>query len=319
MMQLKGGMGVTDRARLGVFHRSLPLLAAAENRLFARQNIEVEYAGVASSTEQFANLAAGSYQLVHTAPDNVLNYRLNHGNALGARLPLVVIAGMDYGLGLQLVTRAALTFEDLPGRKLSVDAPDSGYAYVAYALLARHGLRRDRDYEVVSHGGAAGRLERLLANQADATMLSGALAIRAHQAGLGVIADVREVAHPYLGGVIATTEPWLNAHRELVVRFLRAFVTATRWALDARHAGQAQAMLARAHRMGDGAAGALYALEVQPGVGAVSDGAIPNEALRNVLVLRQRSGGFEESHDLDALIDGPLVDRSVLADALAAM
>ncbi|MHB8325032.1 MAG: ABC transporter substrate-binding protein [Candidatus Dormibacteria bacterium] len=297
----------------------MPLLAAEENRLFALQNIEVEYAAVASSTEQFASLASGSYQLVHTAPDNVLNYRLNRGNALGARLPWVVIAGMDYGLGLQLVTRAALTFEDLPGKKLSVDAPESGYAYVAYALLARHGLRRHRDYEVVSHGGAVGRLERLLANQADATMLSGALAVRARQAGLGVLADVREVAHPYLGGVIATTEPWLNSHRELAVRLLRAFITATRWALDPGNGGRAQTMLARAYGMDDSAADALYAVEVQPGVGAVPDGAIPNQALRNVLVLRQHSGGFEEPHDLDALIDGPLVDRSVLADALAAM
>jgi len=36
---------------------------------------------VASSTEQFASLASGSYQLVHAAPDNVLNFGLNGGKS----------------------------------------------------------------------------------------------------------------------------------------------------------------------------------------------------------------------------------------------
>ncbi|MHB8394538.1 MAG: hypothetical protein ACYDC5_08555 [Candidatus Dormibacteria bacterium] len=119
--------------------------------------------------------------------------------------------------------------------------------------------------------------------------------------------------------------PWLSgparldSHRELAVHLLRAFTIASRWALDPGNGGQAQAMLARAYRMDDSAADALYAVEVQPGVGAAPDRAIPNQALRKVPVLRQHSGVFGEPHDLDALIGGPLVDRSVLANALAAM
>ena len=67
---------------------------------------------------------------------------------------------------------------------------------VAYALLARHGRRRHRDCEVVSHGDAASGLERAVANQADTTMLSGPVAVRGRQAGVGVLAGVREIAHP---------------------------------------------------------------------------------------------------------------------------
>ncbi|NNM97607.1 MAG: hypothetical protein HKL89_08420 [Candidatus Dormibacteraeota bacterium] len=158
---------------MGVFHRSLPLLVAAEHQRFLGQGLEVDFTPVESSGQQFADLRSGRCQLVHTAPDNVLNYRLNPGNAPGKALPVVMVAGMDRGLGLGPMTRRGVRLEHFSGRRLSVDAPDPGYAYVAYALLERRGFAREVDYEVVSHGGAAGRSERLLSGQADATLLSG--------------------------------------------------------------------------------------------------------------------------------------------------
>ncbi len=309
---------MVEHLTMGVFHRSLPLLVAAEHQSFLGQGLEVDCTPVESSGQQFADLRSGRYQLVHTAPDNVLNYRLNPGNALGTTLPVVMVAGMDRGLGLGLMTRSGVRLENFSGRTLSVDAPDSGYAYVAYALLERRGFARQVDYEVVSHGGAAGRLERLLSGQADATLLSGALALKGSQAGLQDGASVGEVANPYLGGAIAVTQPWLEANLDLALRFLRGFVSATRWALDPRNGDRARELLARTHAVAASTAARLYALEVDAGLGAIPDGQIPTDAFRNVLVLRQRFAGLATDQDADILI-ADAVDRAILGTALASI
>jgi len=249
----------------------------------------------------------------------VINYRVNRGNPLGLPVPGVILAGMDQGLGLRLMTRKDIGPAHFQGRTLSVDAPDSGFAYVAHALLEQGGMARGRDYQVVSHGGAAGRFEQLLAGRADATLLSGGLAIRARAAGFEEGAEVTWVADPYLGGVLASTQTWLDSHLEIAVRFLAAFITATRWALDPAHRAAAEEMLARDQGLDPAAAAALYALEVDPGRGAIPDGAIPDDALRNVLTLRQHFDGLESEQDLDSLLAGGLVDRSSLRAALATL
>lgn len=72
--------------RVGVFTKTLALLAAQSKGFFAQQNLTVEYLQVTSSPQQFQALRDGEYDLVLTSPDNVANYRLNDNNPLGARL-----------------------------------------------------------------------------------------------------------------------------------------------------------------------------------------------------------------------------------------
>jgi hypothetical protein len=186
--------------RLGYFYRTLPLMTAQRHGFYRRHGLEVQEERVRSSTQQFEYLLDGRYDVVQTSPDNVANYRYNTGHALGDRIDVQGFLGMDYGLNLVLVARPGIR----PARTLkavAVDATDSGFAYVLYAILERAGLKRGKHYDVVPVGGVSQRFQRLLSGDAgfDATLLSGGFETRAANSSYRILGSVREVADPYVG------------------------------------------------------------------------------------------------------------------------
>lgn len=158
------------------------MMAAERLGFYRRYGLEVDYERVASSTQQFEFLRDGRYDAVQTSPDNVANYRDNGDNPLGGRIDVQGFMGMDYGLYLVLAARPEIgSAKDLRGRAVAVDAPESGFAYVLYEILARAGLHRGEDYSVVSMGGVSHRFDRLIAGDPsfEATLLSGGFETRA--------------------------------------------------------------------------------------------------------------------------------------------
>jgi ABC-type nitrate/sulfonate/bicarbonate transport system substrate-binding protein len=130
--------------------------------------------------------------------------------------------GMDLGTGLSVVARPGInTVEDLRGKVLSVDAPDSGFAYVLYKILRAHGLERGRDYQIVQTSGVFARFQGLLAGNFDATLLSSGFELRATNAGYKLLESVTAIANPYLSGVSAARQSWMEQNRDVVVCFTR--------------------------------------------------------------------------------------------------
>lgn len=141
-----------DHLTLGVFSPSVLLDVATTTGRLAAAGLTVTDVAVPSSPAQFQALARGTYDAVFTSPDNALAYRFLPSNPLGQLLDVEVVAGVDRGLGLVLASRAGFGApERLRGRRLGVDVPTSGFAFVAYALLEELGVHRD-DVDVVALG-----------------------------------------------------------------------------------------------------------------------------------------------------------------------
>ena len=305
---------------MGVFYRSLPMVVAEEKGLYAREGLVVDHQQVTSSVQQFDDLRAGRYDCVQTSPDNVANYRLNAGNALGERIDVQAFVGMDYGMYLVLAVRAGIASpQDLRGMTLAVDAPASGFAYVLYKIMRQHGLERETDYALVSAGGVAARFEALLAGDCDATLLSGGFETRAKAQGCRLLDAVADIADPYLGVVGAATSTWLRENPEVAARLVRAYLDATRWILDPANRDDAVTLLERMPNTDRELAEELFDIQIRPGVGIVPDAGIDPEGLRNVLALRAEFGGFEDDVDLDTLAspESGLYDLAYREAALA--
>jgi ABC-type nitrate/sulfonate/bicarbonate transport system substrate-binding protein len=304
---------------LGVFAPTLPLIAADRLGLFAEERLAVSFAQVTSSTQQFQSLRSGEYDLALTSPDNVANYRLNTSNALGERLPVTGFIGSDAGMNLVVATVPGISApEDLRGASVAVDAPNSGFAYVLYAILGEHGLERDGDYQVVSVGGIPLRYQALLDGEQQAALLSNGFEARAAAQGLRLFDGVRSVADPYLGTVFAALEPWLKQHKRAAAAFTRAYLKALRWSLDPANREQALTLLTTALPDTDRTlAEEIYRVHLDPGIGLIADADISTDAMRNILRLRQRFDGFDEPQNLRRLATegGGLYTRQFLRRA----
>jgi len=291
-----------DKFLVGIFAPSAPMIIAQTEGFFRDCGLEVAYDRVESSEAQFRNLASGRYSLVQTAFDNVASYSLNQSNALGRRFPVQACLALDGGMNLSLMASPEVAVvADLRGRTVSVDSPDTGFAFVLYSILEAAGLTRDVDYEVVLHGGVVSRMERLLAGESAATLLSNGLELVAKARGLHRLAGSQEAVSPYLGSVIAATHPWIDAHPGTITRFRAAFESATKFVLDSSNRIEVVGRIAEArHLPVDVAATVLFAELEEAGLSRSIT--IDANAAMNVLELRAKWGGFDKAQELAALV-----------------
>lgn len=311
---------MTERrtVQLGLFSPSVISAVAHRRGAYTARRLQVHEHPVSSSPQQFTSLRAGGYDLVLTAPDNVATYRFNHGNPLGEQLDVRIVAGVDAGLGLSLMARESIdSVTQLRGCTVAVDVPTSGFALVLYAMLEQHGLRVDRDLELVSAGSTPRRWAALADGAFDATLLNAGFDLVAEAAGYRRLSRVGDVAAPYLGTVLAATGQTLDERPDLVRSFLGAWSEARSHVLEPANAPEVTEVVTSLFGVPATAARTLYEVQADPDTGLVPDGTVPREALAAVLDLRLRQGGFRPGYELHELLgdESGLVDRRFAARA----
>lgn len=182
---------------VGTFTRSLVLEVARTTGRLDDLGWLVREESVISSPAQFSALDAGNLDLAFTSPDNALLYTGFTDNPLGARLPLVITAALDRGLGLSLWARPGISLPQ--ARTLAVDVPVSGFALAAFALLELRGCPPG-SLEVVCLGATPRRRDALIAGRCDVTILGAGNELQAEAAGCMRLASVGALG-PYLGAV----------------------------------------------------------------------------------------------------------------------
>lgn len=203
---------------VGTFTRSLLIHVARAAGALDRAGIEVQETLVASSPAQFKSLAAGEFDLVMTSPDNVLAYRFLTQNPLGQNIPVKILAAIDRGLGLSLCLAPQLeNVESVFGQIVGVDVPQSGFAFVAYALLEESGLAPDT-YQVQALGSTPKRATALIAGDCAATVLNAGNELRAIGKGCALVSQVTKLG-PYLGTVLAAIPSQDQRNEAICLRF----------------------------------------------------------------------------------------------------
>jgi ABC-type nitrate/sulfonate/bicarbonate transport system substrate-binding protein len=312
--------------RLGTFGQSLNLLVAERQGYFAEQNLNVQVLAVTSSTQQFQFLRDNRYDLIATSPDNVVNYRLNPNNALGALLNVKIIAGTNYSGNQALYGQWNITsLEAFRGKNLVVDSAVSGFAFVAYQMLRNAGLERGRDYTVLPCGGGTQRLIAMLAGRCGNTLVSGGALLNdsnaavADETGYTRVQKLADLAgaNPYLSSIIAAKEEWLAANEDVAVRFTAALLKATRFILNPANQAEVTALIASLPNTTQAYAQQAYLTTLTPKVGLIPELEIDPIGLRAVLQLRQDFDGFETPQDIDRLVTpaGGLFDPSYISKA----
>lgn len=225
----------------GAFVKETQYIVATNLGYFADEQVCVTFAQVPGSVAQFDNLAAGQYQVINSAFDNVVNRYVNQG------LKLSVIGSDNKGPDLAVVVNTntgVTTLEGLRGKTLAVDAPDSGLVYTMRAVLAAHNLSLGTDYTFLIIGGAA-RFAALSAgwwvdpagtNHTVYGTIS-AFPLSVTLPPWVVVPEggrVKDVLYPVQLEVLAVNSTWASTsqNRVALVRFLRAYIKASLYILN---------------------------------------------------------------------------------------
>src|SRR5262247_2939275 len=89
------------------------------------------------------------------------------------------------------------SYEDLRGKILLVDAPNTAYALLLYKMLQERGLRKG-DYVVKPVGGTTQRLQTMVSDKtASGAMINPPFTFRAEKAGLKSLGKAVDVTGPY--------------------------------------------------------------------------------------------------------------------------
>ncbi len=285
---------------VGSFTPSVLLDLARGTGRLSEQHLDVTEQPVVSSPAQFRALLDGVLDVALTSPDNVLAYRFDPENPLGAVADVRIVAAVDRGMGLGLYGRPGSVASDLVGALVGVDVPTSGFALALYALAERLGVAREQ-FELVALGSTPRRLEALLVGDCDATMLNAGNELVAEAAGCVRLAGVAELLAPYLGTVVAVAG---TERLDVARRLSRALLDTAAAVLDGSLDGPAAESAARRLDLDDHLALRYVDRLRDPVDGLVPDGYVDRGALETLVRLRTTY--------LPRVVDG----REVLAAAL---
>ncbi|HEU5347657.1 MAG TPA: ABC transporter substrate-binding protein [Ktedonobacterales bacterium] len=275
--------------------QNLPLYVAMREGYFAMRGLAVALTFTAGSAAQLAGLARGDYHLIQTAPDNVINFE-TQPEAFGVNpndAPHVaMILGGSIG-PLSVYVRPGITdAQGLYGARLGVDNPTSGFAIVLRDLLQRQGLELERDYSFVVAGSTHARCDALLDGTIAATVLYSPFDLRAADRGAIRLASSTGTYAAYASGSTAGLRPWMDAHGEMVTRYIAAILQALRWLYDPANADATQALMQAEPSLGvaPDLIPAVYRAFVSPATGFGRDAAPDEAGLRQVIALRANFG-----------------------------
>ncbi len=211
------------------------LLIGQNEGFFAREKLDVHLNAVHGSVEQISNTMNGKFDLGLTALDNVIAYDAGQG-APQVQQPTDLFAFMGgEELSMKLIASSDIKkIEGLKGKTLAVDAKSTGFAFVLYSALARHGLKAG-DYDVLPVGSSGARFEAITSGKAQAAGLNRPFDAMALAKGARNLGDMRKLFPHYQASVGFARRAWAAQHRDTLIAFIRAYVKSSLWLFDASH------------------------------------------------------------------------------------
>ena len=205
---------------------NLMQIAAQAQGFYAKRGLAVELINTPNSTELRNGLAEGRYHIAHAAIDNAV------AQVETAQVDLFVFMGGNNGNNSLYARPEIKSYDDIRGKTVLVDAPNTAFALLLYKMLQEKGLKKD-DYKVKPVGGTDARLKGLTTDpEAVAGMLSPPQNVMGERAGLKDLGTAVSVIGPYQSDSGWVLRSWGTANADTLVRYIQANVEGIRWALN---------------------------------------------------------------------------------------
>jgi ABC-type nitrate/sulfonate/bicarbonate transport system substrate-binding protein len=275
------GAQAQDKLKVIVFPglSNLAQFAAEAQGFYKKRNLAVELVNTPNSTELRRGLAERRYDIAHGGVDNAV------AQVESDKTDLFVFMGGNSGLNSLFVQPDIASYDQLRGKTMAVDSPNTAFALLLYKMLDVKGVKR-KDYEVKAVGATHLRLQAMLKDKTLAAgMLSPPGSIQAARAGLKDFGSAVSVVGPYQSDAGWVLRSWGKANADTLTRYIQANIEGIRWALNpANRAALTELVAKRLKQSPDIVTASLKIADDQKGF--ATDARFDTQGFRNVLRLR---------------------------------
>jgi ABC-type nitrate/sulfonate/bicarbonate transport system substrate-binding protein len=294
--------------------RTIPLLIAREQGLFAKQGIEARVVLIKGAPTLVASLISGDIDVGYTGGTAVLG-------AASQGLYLRILSSVSNKLTHTLIANPSFkTAEQLRGKRFGIQSI-GGSTWMHTILGLEHiGLDVKRDnINLLVIGDSVLIGQSLEAGRIDAAVLDGALVRRLKSKGFYVLAELGPANIPMLNQAIVVSQDFLQKRAEVAEKILMALVDSLAYTLAPQNKSVvARTIMARFHISDTTVADEGY----QDLLTSVERKPIPSlDALRNIKRLMAVQSPKAADVKVEELIDARLVrklDESGYMDKVAA-
>ena len=266
--------------------RALPFFVGLEKGYFANHGIKLELEFTENSASQRAGLAAGKFEIVHSAVDNAV------AMADVAKVDIVIVMGGDSGTNEFVVQSNINSFADIRGKSIVVDATNTAYALQAKKILLKNGLKEGVDYKLNPVGNGTFRFKAMMESKDNAAaVMNVPYSVQAVELGMKSLGRTVNMLGPYQAGGSYALRAWAKANPETVENYIAAYIESLRWVVNRKNRAEAVAILMDKQKLSKSLAARSYDLMSDPSFGFAKDAKFNMAGFKNVLALRHEVEG----------------------------
>jgi ABC-type nitrate/sulfonate/bicarbonate transport system substrate-binding protein len=266
------------------YQRRAPHVIAEHKGFFAAENLEVMFHHTTYAPDHNRGMAEGRWDFTLSSADTMIARTTTDG------VDYMLFMQSEEGLSAYLIGQPGIdSIEKLRGKLLAGDPGDSNLDLIRKKILRSHGMD-DNQYDIEIIGSSPVRLEAFLQRRVAAAMLTPPASDKALAAGGVLLANSEKYVPGWPLNCGWTLRPWLVEHRELVVRFIRAWAAATDWLLAAENRDETIALVMEKEKLTRAGAEDAYRK-------VVPKGRINPAALATVIELRKEMGVYRPPFD----------------------
>ena len=202
-----------------------PMWVAEDKGFFKEQGLDIELVLTGEATVQLNMLANGELEIAHQAADHIIR-------AVERGERFVLVHTITRATTDLLVGPGITSYSDLKGKTFALSNLNVAYWLLTKKILQKHGVNPG-DYTILDNiGGPVKRMQALMEGRAQVTYMNPPASIEAEADGFTRLTSLAEHYPDFPASSIASRRDWAEQNREVLVKYLRAYIQATEWLLD---------------------------------------------------------------------------------------
>jgi ABC-type nitrate/sulfonate/bicarbonate transport system substrate-binding protein len=266
------------------YQRRTPHVIAEHKGFFAKENLDVRFHHTTYAPDHNRGMAEGRWDFTLSSADTMIARTTTDG------VDYMLFMQSEEGLSAYLIGQPGVdSIEKLRGNLVAGDPGDSNLDLIRKKILRTHGMD-DNEYDIEIIGSSPVRLDAFLQRRVAAAMLTPPASDKALASGGILLANSEKYVPGWPLNCGWTLRPWLVEHRELVVRFIRAWAAATDWLLAPENREETIELVMEKEKLTRAGSEDAYRK-------VVPKARINPDALRTVIELRKEMGVYKPPFD----------------------